>query len=133
MKKILALLLSLLMLLSLAACGEKKDEVDHVYDEKKWAKDEDNHWHECACGAKSAEAKHAWDEGKVTTEPTNKQEGVKTFTCKDCAATKTEELPKVEAPKETTPAETTPTESTPKETTPKDEGNGNPQGGNHKG
>ncbi|MBR6825021.1 MAG: 5'-nucleotidase C-terminal domain-containing protein, partial [Oscillospiraceae bacterium] len=36
---------------------------------------------------------HAWDEGVVTTEPTCKDEGVKTFTCTKCGATKTESVP----------------------------------------
>ena len=34
--------------------------------------------------------KHDWDEGKVTTEPTCTKEGIKTYTCKNCATTKTE-------------------------------------------
>ncbi len=33
---------------------------------------------------------HTWDAGKVTTEPTCAAEGVKTFTCTVCGATKTE-------------------------------------------
>jgi len=33
---------------------------------------------------------HKWDEGKVTTEPKCEKEGVKTFTCTECGATKTE-------------------------------------------
>lgn len=36
--------------------------------------------------------KHDWDEGKVTTEPTCTKDGVKTFTCKNCATTKTETI-----------------------------------------
>ncbi|MBQ8294874.1 MAG: hypothetical protein IJX87_00410 [Clostridia bacterium] len=35
---------------------------------------------------------HDYDEGVVTTEPTCTETGVKTFTCKDCSATKTEEI-----------------------------------------
>ena len=34
--------------------------------------------------------KHDWDEGKVTTEPTCTKDGIKTYTCKNCATTKTE-------------------------------------------
>ena len=37
--------------------------------------------------------KHDWDEGKVTTEPTETTEGVKTFTCEICGETKTESIP----------------------------------------
>lgn len=33
---------------------------------------------------------HDWDEGKVTSEPTCTKEGIKTYTCKNCATTKTE-------------------------------------------
>ena len=36
---------------------------------------------------------HQWDEGKVTTKPTCKDKGVKTFTCTVCHTTKTEEVP----------------------------------------
>lgn len=36
--------------------------------------------------------KHDWDEGKVTTEPTCTKEGIKTYTCKNCATTKTETI-----------------------------------------
>lgn len=35
---------------------------------------------------------HDWDEGKVTTEPTCTKEGIKTYTCKNCATTKTETI-----------------------------------------
>ena len=36
--------------------------------------------------------KHDWNEGKVTTEPTCTKEGIKTYTCKNCATTKTETI-----------------------------------------
>lgn len=35
---------------------------------------------------------HDWDEGKVTTEPTGTKEGIKTYTCKNCATTRTETI-----------------------------------------
>lgn len=54
------------------------------------------------CGGEvSREAKtikapgHKWDEGKVTTQPTTAKEGVKTFTCTVCQATKTEPIAKL--------------------------------------
>ena len=37
---------------------------------------------------------HKWNNGKVTTEPTYAEEGVKTYTCTACGATKTEVIPK---------------------------------------
>ena len=36
---------------------------------------------------------HSWNEGEVTTKPTCKDKGVKTFTCTVCHTTKTEEVP----------------------------------------
>lgn len=36
--------------------------------------------------------KHDWDEGKVTTEPTCTKDGIKTYTCKNCATTKAETI-----------------------------------------
>lgn len=35
---------------------------------------------------------HDWDESKVTTEPTGTKEGIKTYTCKNCATTRTETI-----------------------------------------
>ncbi|MGM9624761.1 MAG: dockerin type I domain-containing protein, partial [Eubacteriales bacterium] len=36
---------------------------------------------------------HDWDEGVVTTEPTETEKGIKTYTCNRCKETKTEEIP----------------------------------------
>ena len=38
---------------------------------------------------------HTWDEGKITKQPTTSEEGVKTFTCTACGATKTEPIEKL--------------------------------------
>lgn len=49
------------------------------------------------CGETIGYQSHEWDEGKITKEATEDQEGVRTYTCKDCGATKTEaiaQLPK---------------------------------------
>ena len=35
---------------------------------------------------------HEWDEGEVTTKPTCTTKGIKTYTCKNCKTTKTEEV-----------------------------------------
>ena len=40
-------------------------------------------------------ADHNWDNGKVTKQPTKTTEGVKTFTCSVCGATKTEPIAKL--------------------------------------
>ena len=36
---------------------------------------------------------HAWDAGVITREPTEAEDGIKTFTCNTCGATKTEGVP----------------------------------------
>lgn len=40
-----------------------------------------------------ATGKHTWDNGTVTTEPTENEPGVRTFTCAVCHATRTETIP----------------------------------------
>lgn len=40
---------------------------------------------------------HTWDSGKITKEATETEEGVKTYSCKKCDATKTETVPKKDA------------------------------------
>ena len=66
----------------------------HTYGD--WTKvDENTHKHTCTvCGEASETAGHKWDGGKVTKDPTCKDEGVKTFTCSDCKATKTQPIEK---------------------------------------
>ncbi len=41
---------------------------------------------------------HSWDDGVITTKPTTRKEGVKTFTCTECGATKTKAVPKLDKP-----------------------------------
>lgn len=36
---------------------------------------------------------HSWDQGVVTREPTTTEEGIRTFTCSDCGATREERIP----------------------------------------
>ena len=54
---------------------------------------------------------HDWDDGVITTEPTDTEEGVRTFQCKrqGCEVTRTEKIPKLK-PGETKPEETNPSE-----------------------
>ena len=56
----------------------------------------DGEQHQRVCERDSShveKAEHVWDEGEVTTEPTATNDGVRTYICKDCGATKTESIP----------------------------------------
>ena len=55
---------------------------------------------------------HSWNGGKVTTEPTAIDEGVKTFTCTTCGATRTEKIAKYK-PTKTNPATVEAVKTTP--------------------
>ena len=69
----------------------------HKY-ETEWSKDATHHWYASACGHEEEvadKAAHAWNEGEVTTQPTEEAEGVKTFKCTVCDATKTEPVDKL--------------------------------------
>ena len=60
-----------------------------------WTKLNDNqHEHTCSVCQVKEQANHSWNDGKITKDPTCKEMGVKTFTCTDCSATKTEDVPK---------------------------------------
>ena len=39
------------------------------------------------------DGEHSWDEGTVTKEPTETETGIRTYTCKNCGETKTEDIP----------------------------------------
>ena len=47
----------------------------------------------CSVTVTSAACEHQWDDGVVTTEPTCTQDGVRTYTCQRCGATRTEAIP----------------------------------------
>lgn len=50
-----------------------------------------------AAGSTIAKTAHTWDEGKISVQPTETAEGLKTYTCTVCRATKTEVLAKLPA------------------------------------
>ena len=66
----------------------------HDY-QTEWSHDESKHWHACkneGCNEKDSYAGHDWDNGAITTSATSEKEGVKTYTCTTCKATKTETI-----------------------------------------
>jgi len=69
----------------------------HTYSDK-WTSDDEYHWHAAICEHTDLnidKAEHTWDTGKVTTEPTEKTEGVRTYECSVCKKTKTEVIAKL--------------------------------------
>ena len=72
-------------------CKYEKPAGEHTW--SKWEKvDDTNHKRTCSCSATET-AEHKWNDGKITTEPTETTEGVKTYTCSECKGTKTEAVP----------------------------------------
>ena len=55
---------------------------------------DDQHTIHCADCPYTEVNNHWWNSGEVTTEPTHTAEGVKTYTCNQCGATKTEPVEK---------------------------------------
>ena len=83
-------------------CGEKGTETftsgeplnHHMVDNF----DETYHWTECDrenCSYETSKVAHLWDEGTITTNPTEQEDGVKTFNCTGCDATKEEPVAKL--------------------------------------
>ena len=80
------------------------DSLAHNYGD--WTKcDEQEHQKICAYNATHImKATHSWDEGKVTKSATEQAEGIRTYTCTLCEATRTETIPRIPpTPKPTTP------------------------------
>ena len=80
-------------------CGGEKTEAiaklpAHTYSDHWVNHDEEQHKKTCACGDAIYE-EHTWDVGERTSEPTHLEFGTLTFTCSDCGATKTEDIPKL--------------------------------------
>lgn len=58
-----------------------------------WTKvDDTNHQHTCSSCGKKETAAHTWNSGTVTKSATCTTDGVKTYTCTGCGATKTETI-----------------------------------------
>lgn len=77
-------------------CGyELHSALEHTHEFDEWACDEVKHWKVCSCGETSGEENHEYGEGVVTKEATEDEEGVMTYTCKDCGHEKTEAIEKV--------------------------------------
>ena len=75
-------------------CEEVKGYGAHEYGT--WETNGTNHWQACTvCGYKTDEAPHTWDAGKITKEASCVENGVKTYTCTVCGATKTADIPMV--------------------------------------
>ena len=65
---------------------------NHTYGE--WeTHNETQHKRVCSKCGNEEYADHTWDDGEVTTEPTCKDTGIKTYTCTACGETKTETVP----------------------------------------
>jgi len=99
-------------------CGATKTEdiektTEHAHGD--WTKvDDAKHSKTCACGDVIT-ADHAWNDGEVTTAATTEADGVKTYTCADCGATKTEAIAKLDAPAADAPATDAPATDAPAE------------------
>ena len=77
--------------------GTKVEQIEKIKEHSfgKWTQyDETQHTRTCACGAVEI-GKHVWNEGEITTPATHLTVGVKTYTCVECGATRTEEIPKL--------------------------------------
>ena len=71
-----------------------KDKLGHNFPTSEWQSDADHHWNKCSrCDATDGPAPHGWDDGTVKTPAACTTAGVKTYTCKTCAAAKTDEIP----------------------------------------
>lgn len=73
---------------------EPIDATGHTFSSE-WTYDATHHWHEATCGhsdEKGSYAEHTWNSGEVTTPAGCETDGVMTYTCTTCEATKTENI-----------------------------------------
>lgn len=89
-----------------SGCGATKTEeiaklTEHTY--QNWENhDAVQHKIKCACGD-TRYADHVWEDAIITVQPTYEAVGQKTYTCRDCDATKTKEIEKLNSPATTAP------------------------------
>ena len=92
---ILAIALMFVLSLSvLTACNKNKHEFS-----SEWKFDDKTHWHECTTKGHTdttEKANHTVGAGEVTKEPTEEEDGEKTFICTVCGYRKTESIPALE-------------------------------------
>lgn len=97
-KNLLLLLVEILYACTLVvfcACDNIKEQPHEHAFSADWSPDEQFHWHICigeACTEISEKANHTWNDGEITTPATEAADGVKTYTCTVCNATKTEPI-----------------------------------------
>lgn len=78
-------------------CGKTKEVSyahEHTFSDD-WTKNDDYHWHASTCGHTTevlGKAEHSWNNGEITTTATADKDGVKTYTCTVCGATKEETI-----------------------------------------
>ena len=78
----------------LTACDKNKHEFS-----SEWKFDSTGHWHECTTKGHtdtSEKANHTVGAGEVTKEPTEEEDGERTFICTVCGYRKTESIPSLE-------------------------------------
>ena len=69
------------------------NKLGHDFKNGTWQSDGDHHWKKCfRCNVTNEENKapHNWGAGVIKTQPTCTEDGVKTYTCSVCSATRTE-------------------------------------------
>ena len=94
--KTLLKVLSISSLVVLCACKTPVESSPSTHEHAfstEWSNDAKHHWKTCVgCEEVDLKAEHEFDEGKITTSATCEEKGVKTFTCKTCDYTKTEDV-----------------------------------------
>ena len=93
-KRFILLCLLLTVISALASCEYIESQHNHKYS-KLWTSDEEEHWRQASCEHTDLivnRGAHTFDNGVQTTDPTEYEEGVLTFTCTVCKYTKTQPI-----------------------------------------